>query len=328
MRPVELRVVRPLSIDHAAREAIVDVFRVELVALARFRLDAPPCTPLACLSAAELLGRTERSPRRPPRVGPTHVIRAHAPTGDLRLELQLRATPSDDAAADRAPVPFLRVRGASRDLLEAALPRLASAFGASEAFIVSRAECRAPRREQTVAAPAPWERPSYLVPALVQAPSLASSGESPESSETLLAPPAHEIARLIAEAEPSLAFQRAASVPPRAAARADESSSGETLAEPAPADLARSLARALPFSGTAPSPSSPAMDVDAYAVLQALRAARGDDDPLVRTRYADPSPEGRARLHVEMANYLRQDPAARARFEERVAHFARKLAEI
>lgn len=307
MKSVELRIVRPLPIDYGARAAIFDAFRAELVALARFRLDAPPCAPLACLSAADLLARTERSPRRPPRVGPTHVLRAHAPTSGLRVELQLRASPDGADATDPTPVPFLRVRGTSRELLEAALPKLALAFQATEAFIVAALECPPPAAKQTVVALTTVERPSYLVPQVMGPSTASATWASAASNETLLAPPAHEIARLIAEAEPGLAFRRAAVGPHRPAATPIEPPSGETLTEPAPAELARSLAGAFPFRTT--SPGRPPMEVDAYAVLEALRSARGDDDPLVRSRYADPSPEGRARLHVEMANYLGKTPS-------------------
>ena len=337
---LELRLLRPLKIDFVSRERLVEDFLAALATIGDFRLDAPPRTPLARLSGSKLLSLTERFPRRPPRVGATHLVRATAPASGLRLELQFRCSnrseeildAADQSGASRdARVVFLRLRGAAglRAAFEVARPLLASAFEAAEALIVAtraRVDVEPPAAASAIVAPR-LDLPSYLAAPSPGALDVSLSSAPAEPHETILAPPSDEIARLIAEAEPRFAFQRATRPTQLVAPRVIEPASGETLTEPAPAELAELIARALPFSGGDASHErgAPCMDVDAYAVLQAVRSVRGDHDPVVVGRYPDPSPEGRARVHSEMTAYLGRDVAARARFEERLAHFRRIL---
>lgn len=337
---LELRLLRPLAIDFASRERLLEGFLAALVALGDFRLDAPPRTPLARLSGGKLLSVAERFPRRPPRTGATHLVRATAAASGLRIELQFRCSNRSEETFDAADhggdsrdarVVFLRVRGAagSRAAFEVALPRLASVFEATESLIVgtgARVEGERPAAASAIVAPS-IALPSYLA-ATPGAIGVSLSSAPAEPNETMLARPSDEIARLIAEAEPRFAFQRAVGTAVPVAPHAIEPASGETLAEPAPAELAAMIARALPFSGGDASHErgAPCMAVDAYAVLEAVRSVRGDHDPVVVGRYPDSSPEGQARIHAEMGAYLGRDAVARGRFEERLAHFLRVLA--
>jgi hypothetical protein len=321
---VELRVSRPLAIDYAFRERTFEALRRALVELDAFQLDARPRVPLERLSAASLLMRSERFPMRPPETGPTHVMRAHAPQSGLRLEMLFRCAEREDLNPSRDSIVVLRVRGpaGARAALESALPGLATALGATDAVVVSPQTAPVLEPASPPATPAPIAVPSYLATAVRVGINVAPASLDPaESAETCIAPAPEEIARLIAEAEPRRAFQRAASSPVVPRASAAEPSSGETLAEPAPGELAALIASALPFLG-----ETPPMEVDAYAVLEALRSARGELDAAVAGRYPDASPAGRACLHAEMRAHFERNPAARGRFEQRLAHFQNVLA--
>ena len=62
-----------------------------------------------------------------------------------------------------------------------------------------------------------------------------------------------------------------------------------------------------------------------YAMLQALRTLRPDDDPMIAARYPDPAPQARARHHERMERVIERTAGARRRFEARVEVHRRAL---
>jgi len=95
------------------------------------------------------------------------------------------------------------------------------------------------------------------------------------------------------------------------------SSGGEDVDETMmlPSAALRAGIAALPFT-----PPYPELDVDRYAVLSAEVQARGATDEVL-ARYHLASIVALAALKAEQERRFAADPAARARFDERVAHF-------